>query len=193
MIRCQFCRRDNPAANAECEHCGAVLSMPAGSVTARPELEKQIQNLLEQGKKIEVIKRFREKTGAGIKEARDAVEAIEMGRPLSPPARVDESFQSELTELLQNGKKIEAIQRFREATGAGLKEAKDAVEAIEMGRPLSLPAQVDESFQREITELLQNGRKIEAINRLREETGAGLKEAKDAIEQFGAKHGLPLA
>ena len=35
-----------------------------------------------------------------------------------------------LVELLQSGKKIEAIKLYRELTGAGLKEAKDAVERI---------------------------------------------------------------
>jgi hypothetical protein len=34
-------------------------------------------------------------------------------------------------ELVRTGKKIEAIKMYREETGAGLKEAKDAVEAFE--------------------------------------------------------------
>jgi ribosomal protein L7/L12 len=34
-------------------------------------------------------------------------------------------------ELARAGKKIEAIKMYREETGAGLKEAKDAVEAFE--------------------------------------------------------------
>ncbi len=34
-------------------------------------------------------------------------------------------------ELVRAGKKIEAIKMYREETGAGLKEAKDAVEAFE--------------------------------------------------------------
>lgn len=36
----------------------------------------------------------------------------------------------EVAELARTGKKIEAIKRYRELTGAGLKEAKDAVDAI---------------------------------------------------------------
>ncbi|MFG2191727.1 ribosomal protein L7/L12 [Streptomyces sp. NPDC048639] len=34
-------------------------------------------------------------------------------------------------DLLRKGKKIEAIKAYREITGAGLKEAKDAVERLE--------------------------------------------------------------
>jgi ribosomal protein L7/L12 len=40
---------------------------------------------------------------------------------------------AEVTGLLQAGRKIEAIKRYREATGAGLAEAKTAVERIEAG------------------------------------------------------------
>ncbi len=36
---------------------------------------------------------------------------------------------------LAAGRKIEAIKLYREATGAGLAEAKEAVELIEAGRP----------------------------------------------------------
>jgi len=130
MIRCRFCHQDNPLTNVQCAHCGAVLSMPRRSVTATPEMLTQIQDLLAQGKKIDAIKRFREETGAGLKEAKDAVEALEQGRPLALLGQLDEGFESELTELLQAGRKIEAIKRFREQTGAGLKEAKDAVERL---------------------------------------------------------------
>ncbi|GAA5069020.1 ribosomal protein L7/L12 [Nocardia callitridis] len=36
---------------------------------------------------------------------------------------------AELDELLARGKKIQAIKRYRELTGSGLKDAKDAIEA----------------------------------------------------------------
>jgi ribosomal protein L7/L12 len=40
---------------------------------------------------------------------------------------------AEIQDLLRRGNKIEAIKLYREQTGLGLKEAKDAVEAIERG------------------------------------------------------------
>jgi ribosomal protein L7/L12 len=40
---------------------------------------------------------------------------------------------AEITALLRRRRKIEAIKRYRELTGVGLKEAKDAVDAIERG------------------------------------------------------------
>ncbi|PXX59871.1 ribosomal L7/L12-like protein [Nocardia tenerifensis] len=44
-----------------------------------------------------------------------------------PPARPPQGF-AEVDALLAQGKKIQAIKRYRELTGSGLKEAKDAVE-----------------------------------------------------------------
>ena len=42
-----------------------------------------------------------------------------------------------MPELIQTGQKIEAIKRYRELTGVGLAEAKDAVERLEQGYPRS--------------------------------------------------------
>ena len=42
----------------------------------------------------------------------------------------------------------------------------------------------------ELTELLRAGRKIEAIKRYREQTGVGLKVAKDAVEGLATASGL---
>jgi len=41
------------------------------------------------------------------------------------------AYEAQLTTLIQAGKTIQAIKLYREATGAGLKDAKDAVEAYE--------------------------------------------------------------
>ena len=87
--------------------------------------------------------------------------------------------------------KIEAIKRYREQTGMGLKQAKDAVEAIERGGTAPLPAGVDEPFRAELLNLLDRGQKIEAIKLYRERTGAGLKQAKEAVEALAARQGLP--
>ncbi|WP_224772889.1 ribosomal protein L7/L12 [Pelagicoccus enzymogenes] len=43
---------------------------------------------------------------------------------------LDEEQMKRLADALKSGQKIEAIKSYREATGLGLKEAKDAVEAL---------------------------------------------------------------
>lgn len=57
-------------------------------------------------------------------------------QPMRPPVwdgqpqSVDPRW-AEVTLLVRQGKKIEAIKRYREVTGAGLRDAKEAVERME--------------------------------------------------------------
>ena len=103
---------------------------------------------------------------------------------------------SELRALVNQGRKIDAIKIYREQTGAGLAEAKAAVEAIasdiDVREELSQHGTPDEALAREaeLLRMLQAGEKIQAIKRYREWTGAGLKEAKDAVEGLAARHGI---
>jgi ribosomal protein L7/L12 len=50
--------------------------------------------------------------------------------PASQPPD-DDAVPASVAQALRNGNKIEAIKLLREATGVGLKEAKEAVEALE--------------------------------------------------------------
>jgi ribosomal protein L7/L12 len=93
------------------------------------EFAAEILALLAEGQKIEAIKRYRERTGAGLAEAKKAVELLEgqgavARQPLDPPV------EQEIVALLEQGRKIQAIKLYREHTGTGLKEAKQAVEAV---------------------------------------------------------------
>ena len=51
---------------------------------------------------------------------------------LPEPSReyISDELKSELSELVMENKKVEAIKRLREATGMGLKEAKDYVDSL---------------------------------------------------------------
>ena len=91
---------------------------------------------------------------------------------------------------MEGGQKIEAIKLFRERTRAGLKESKDAVEAIQRGEAPPASSWGDRTFEDEVAMLLEQGQKIEAIKRYRERTGVGLKEAKDAVERMAERRGL---
>ena len=102
----------------------------------------QIQELLRQNKKIEAIKIYRDATGAGLKEAKEIVEAVQMGRlpeSLSNPPLAsvvyDGDWQADALRLIQAGKKIEAIKVFREKTGKGLREAKEWADQQERSPP----------------------------------------------------------
>ena len=92
--------------------------------------EHQMVRLLDQGQKIEAIKLYRKRTGAGLKEAKDAVEAIQRGERPQDPEDGENQFHQILVSLLKQGRKIDAIKVYREATGSGLKESKDVIESI---------------------------------------------------------------
>jgi ribosomal protein L7/L12 len=188
MRRCPSCNHENPVGIRLCPNCGAALPESIGSARALGEWEQEIRALLGEGQKIRAIKVYRERTGAGLRQAKEAVEAIDRGEPF--PEMVDDRSERELIALLDQGRKIEAIKLYRERTGVGLKEAKDAVEAIQRRERLPDPEESDNPFHETLVSLLKQGRKIDAIKVFREATGSGLKESKDAIESMAARHGL---
>ena len=101
------------------------------------EQERQIRELIAREQKITAIKLYREATGSSLKDAKDAVEAMEMGAVIDFPASaqvsdLDPFLENQIKHLLAERKKIEAVKAYREAYNCGLKEAKDAVDAIEM-------------------------------------------------------------
>lgn len=104
------------------------------------------------------------------------------------------AFEDEIRELMASGNKIAAIKRYREATGVGLAEAKTAVEFMEAGGSIPERIQADSpEFAQQIVELLGRGEKIKAVKLHREQTGSGLKEAKEAVERIGEQHGIPAS
>ncbi len=96
---------------------------------------RRIRGLLDAGKKIDAIKLHRQVTKMGLKESKDAVEAIARGE-FEGASREDvphDALEQEVMELLRDSGKIPAIKRYRAATGVGLKEAKEIVEALARG------------------------------------------------------------
>ena len=99
--------------------------------------EHQIRELVVKGKKIAAVKLYREVTGASLKDAKDAVDAIEMGTVIGFPetiqiGKIDPTLESRIKRLLAERKKIEAVKAYREVYNCGLKDAKEAVDIIEM-------------------------------------------------------------
>lgn len=135
---------------------GIVTVNPTPQATqAQPvesgDLAGAVRMVLERGNKIEAVKLVRERTGLGLKEAKDFVDGIERG---TAPATIPRTFGSsgniigeireivataqditeEVNALIDSGKQIEAIKLVRERTGLDLKQAKDFVERIEQSR-----------------------------------------------------------
>src|SRR4051812_10167619 len=116
--------------------------------TPTPEEQaRAVRGAVLAGRKIEAIKIYREQTGLGLAEAKQAVETLErqlrqeeaasVAVKMPGPGAADQTQQ--IIELLFAGRKIEAIKVYRTQTGAGLKEAKDAVENLEAELRISSP------------------------------------------------------
>lgn len=101
-----------------------------------PSLQQLLDDIKAQiasGNKIAAIKLYRDATGAGLSEAKDAIELIAAGKPPktdAAPTLSDDAMQR-VSALVAAGRKIEAIKLYRQAAGVDLKEAKDAVDALE--------------------------------------------------------------
>lgn len=144
MAQCPFCDKPVPVGVDRCPSCGAWLHQtdnplsthvpdsPAAAGSAHDEVwEADVRALVAQGQKIQAIKVYREHTGVGLAEAKSAVEHLERGEVASGDhGNTTSTFEPQLLALLAEGQKIQAIKLYRDKTGAGLKEAKDAVEAL---------------------------------------------------------------
>lgn len=132
----------------------------------------------------------------GIRASNRAKAAV----PASPDPRREALLRSPLDpvlvkrviDLCTSGKKIQAIKELREATGLGLREAKDLVDAIDAGhRPANLvqgeviaeritPARQPDLADR-ARKLREAGQEVNAIRLVCDETGMGLLDAQKFV------------
>jgi ribosomal protein L7/L12 len=113
-----------------------------------------------------------------------------------PPVTLDPETaarDAEFLDHLENNRKINAIKRYRELTGVGLKEAKDSVEYLQkhpelpVGKRtnrLSTEGDSGTPFDAGIRELIRQNKSHEAIKVYQDFTGASLSEAATEIERL---------
>ncbi|MDQ0642957.1 ribosomal protein L7/L12 [Microbacterium murale] len=122
---------------------------PAAQPTAvTAEAAHEIERLLSQGQKITAIKLMREQTGLGLAEAKNLIDTWPNGvsvaqrrfapylasptaavPPPAPRGVLPPDIIAQIDHLVAADQKIHAIKLFRAATGVGLKEAKDRIDA----------------------------------------------------------------
>jgi ribosomal protein L7/L12 len=155
-----------PETSITCQFCGSTIIIPEemrarampGTASAVPpypetgapsaEALAEIRQLAASGQKIEAIKRFRALFNVGLKEAKDAVEALEAGQPVTVNGSAADLMDSmdfaqigrlsEVKQLLKDGKKDEAVRLFREIFDVSLTKAQEAIDQLEAGKPVSL-------------------------------------------------------
>ncbi len=107
------------------------------SVTLGPSDVAEVVQLLRDKQRVPAIQLYHAKVGGTLGEAAEAIDAIEAGlkdasAPLPPPSASAQSPQmGEIHDLLRQGNRIEAVKRYRQQTGVGLKEALTVIEGIE--------------------------------------------------------------
>lgn len=122
-----------------------------------------------------------------LKRMRPQPPASDSPAPYRRPLNADES--AEIDALVTQGSTIAAVKRLREMQSLSLVDAKHAIDAWQPGTvwtpvsPTSAPALTAEA-RAEVEGLIASERKIEAIKRFRELTGSGLRDAKDAVENW---------
>lgn len=123
-------------------------SSPASASGLTPDTIAEIDRLVGAGQKIHAIKLYRDRTGVGLKEAKDRVEhwsasttaphlaavsnATAVHSAITPSAltpstvraSLPASVASEIDALIARDSRIGAIKLLREQTGLGLKESK---------------------------------------------------------------------
>lgn len=137
-----------------CLEIPGYCSVPAAPTGLAPtlsqedssHLEQKLSDLIKKNMLIAAIKYYREKSGVGLKEAKETVEALRDGKPVKlqvkwseiefPAPRsqsADKNAEAELLHAIKQGHKVLAVKLYREQTGLGLKASLDAVEAIMRG------------------------------------------------------------
>ncbi|MCQ2515456.1 MAG: ribosomal protein L7/L12 [Saccharofermentans sp.] len=110
---------------------------------------------------------------------------------LATPMSLEDTVP-EVMNLLSQDRKLEAIKYIRDKTGISLKEAKDFVEKYADSEVIVSPqlanALVENYVPDNITEqakvLLSQGRKMEAIKLVKDNSNLGLKDCKDYVEKL---------
>jgi|GEM_PF-1612775 len=92
-------------------------------------LDRQVRQLMAQGKQIEAIKLVRQQNEWSLQEARFYVQQVtRMGSAEGPSSDLPVDVQNQVEQLIFEGNKIAAIKLVRETTGWSLMAAKDYCE-----------------------------------------------------------------
>jgi len=97
------------------------------------DVPPEVTALVEQGRMVEAVKRVRQLKGLSTAEAKAWVDGLRAGHATvrsRTPALVMRLDESDIQREIREGRMINAIKLYREMTGVGLKEARDAVQAL---------------------------------------------------------------
>lgn len=75
--QCEKCGAGVVAGASSCQYCGAVFVTAAPGVYRGNPVDDEVARLLRAGQKIQAIKVYQQRHRCGLREAKDAVDALE--------------------------------------------------------------------------------------------------------------------
>ncbi len=136
MSNCIFCDQDNPPGLTQCRLCNAPLPDSETAVLPDDAFYNHLKRLLTEHQRIQAVAAYRRRMGVDLTAAVEAIDALEQDQQFNVNSS-DADLEWEIIGYLERSEKIAAIKLYRDRTSLGLKEAKDAVEAIERRMGLS--------------------------------------------------------
>ncbi len=100
----------------------------------------EIEAAWRRGHKVEAIKLLRDATGWGLAETKHALEAALDHAGAAPHPATPTHLPAAINAALANGDKLAAVKLLKDATGIGLKEAKDRIESGDPSQWMASPA-----------------------------------------------------
>jgi ribosomal protein L7/L12 len=151
-MRCPYCQNSVVVPREMRDGDGPEwIEVNLASLTGDPDKLHELRNAMLAGKQMDAIKIFREMYDVGLADAQENIQDLMDGKIIRVRREMPTVIQTSTVNVsgatqqqaqafqqaLTSGNKIEAIKIYREMTGQGLKESKDAVEAILNGMSMS--------------------------------------------------------
>ena len=159
------------------------------------EQKDELLGLVHHGQKIIAVKRYREITGVGLQEALYAVTRLseveasgggtrpEVVSRVAAAAHIDpkklKEAEAAAMSFLRENNAMEAVKRYRQHTGLGLKEAKDAVDVLTVVHRSE--GRINPKVARAVMEKVFAGKKDEALTLVMSNAGYDDTEARALI------------
>ena len=110
--------------------------------------------------------------------------------PAAENQRLDDSVvRTQLQQLLAQGEKGRAISAYQRHAGTTLSAATEFVDVLDRDQQFATVRSIAD-VERQVGKLLERGEKLNAIKLYRDQTGVGLKEAKDEVDAIETRLGL---
>lgn len=145
------------------------------------DLHAELRELLRLGGSALAVHTLRERTGASQATAEQVIAALAAENAATMGSHTAEPLEAEILELLDDDRKLEAVKCYRSRRQVDLKRAKEAVEALQEAR---IAARLTPTLAAELRALLAAEHQARAIQRYREQTGSGFREAMQVVTRL---------